>query len=101
MTAMARKLFALLRTLVVTPLFILLWLWGLPRWLAGPNVFADPRPLGWIALAVGAVVALPRRRPFPWRGVGPAGPCDPPRQPVVTRPDRYLPHPTGVGLGVA
>ena len=56
---MARKLFALFRALIVAPLFILIWLRWLPLWLAGPNVFADPRPLGWIVVALGAVVGLP------------------------------------------
>ena len=98
---MARKLFALLRTLVVAPLFILLWLWWLPRWLAGPNVFADPRPLGWIVVAIGAVVALPCMWQFAWRGVGTPAPWDPPRQLVVSGPYRYVRNPMYVGMGVA
>jgi protein-S-isoprenylcysteine O-methyltransferase Ste14 len=98
---MVRKLFALLRTLVVAPLFILLWLWWLPRWLGGPNVFADPRPLGWIVVAIGAVVGLPCVWQFAWRGVGTPAPWDPPRQLVISGPYRYVRNPMYVGMGVA
>jgi protein-S-isoprenylcysteine O-methyltransferase Ste14 len=98
---MARKLFALLRTLVVAPLFILLWLWWLPRWLAGPSVFADPRPLGWIVVAIGAVVGLPCVWQFAWRGVGTPAPWDPPRQLVISGPYRFVRNPMYVGMGVA
>ena len=80
------RLFALFRTLIVAPLFVLLWLWWLPRWLGGPNVFADPRPLGWIVVAIGAVVALPCMWQFAWRGFGTPAPWDPPRQLRHRRP---------------
>jgi protein-S-isoprenylcysteine O-methyltransferase Ste14 len=98
---MARRIFALLRTLVVAPLFILLWLWWLPRWIAGPNVFADPRPLGWIVVAIGAVVGLPCVWEFAWRGLGTPAPFDPPRKLVISGPYRYVRNPMYVGMGIA
>jgi protein-S-isoprenylcysteine O-methyltransferase Ste14 len=98
---MARKIFALFRTLIVAPLFVLLWLWWLPRWLGGPNVFADPRPLGWIVVALGAVVGLPCMWQFAWRGFGTPAPWDPPRQLVISGPYRYVRNPMYVGMGVA
>jgi protein-S-isoprenylcysteine O-methyltransferase Ste14 len=98
---MARKLFAFLRTLIVAPLFVLLWLWWLPRWLGGPNVFADPRSLGWIVVAIGAIVGLPCMWQFAWRGFGTPAPWDPPRQLVISGPYRYVRNPMYVGMGVA
>jgi protein-S-isoprenylcysteine O-methyltransferase Ste14 len=98
---MVRKLFALLRTLVVAPLFILLWLYFLPRWIAGPDVFKDPRPLGWIVVAIGAIIGLPCIWQFAWRGFGTPAPWDPPRKLVVSGPYRYVRNPMYVGMGTA
>jgi len=97
---MVRKLFALLRTLVVAPLFLALWLWFLPRWIAGPNVFADPRPLGWIIVAIGAIIGLPCVWEFAWRGLGTPAPFDPPRKLVISGPYRYVRNPMYVGMGI-
>jgi len=97
---MVRKLFALLRTLVVAPLFLALWLWFLPRWIAGPNVFADPRPLGWIVVAIGAIIGLPCVWEFAWRGLGTPAPFDPPRKLVISGPYRYVRNPMYVGMGI-
>jgi protein-S-isoprenylcysteine O-methyltransferase Ste14 len=98
---MVRKLFALVRALIIAPLFIALWLWWLPRWIAGPNVFADPRPLGWIVVAVGAVIGLPCVWEFAWRGLGTPAPFDPPRKLVISGPYRYVRNPMYVGMGIA
>src|SRR4051812_17468743 len=95
------KLFALLRALVVAPLFILIWLRWLPLWLVGPNAFADPRPLGWIVVAVGAVVGVPCIWQFAWRGFGTPAPWDPPRKLVISGPYRYVRNPMYVGMGIA
>lgn len=94
------RLFALLRTLIVAPLFISLWLWFLPRWIGGPRVFTDPRPLGWIVVAIGAIVGLPCVWEFAWRGMGTPAPFDPPRKLVVSGPYRYVRNPMYVGLGL-
>jgi len=98
---MARKIFALFRALIVAPIFILIWLRWLPLWLVGPNVFADPRPLGWIVVALGAVVGLPCVWEFAWRGLGTPAPFDPPRKLVITGPYRYVRNPMYLGMGVA
>lgn len=98
---MTRKIFALIRALIVAPLFILIWLRWLPLWLVGPKVFADPRPLGWIVVAIGAVIGLPCVWEFAWRGLGTPAPFDPPRRLVVTGPYRYVRNPMYVGMGIA
>ena len=98
---MARKIFALFRALVVAPLFILIWLRWLPLWIQGPGVFKDPRPLGWIVVAIGAIIGLPCVWEFAWRGLGTPAPFDPPRRLVVTGPYRYVRNPMYVGMGIA
>src|SRR5437763_10362793 len=96
-----RRAFALLRTLIVAPLFVALWLWFVPRWIAGPRVFADPRPLGWIVVAIGAIIGLPCVWEFAWRGLGTPAPFDPPRRLVITGPYRFVRNPMYVGMGIA
>lgn len=98
---MVRKLFALARTLIVAPIFILIWLRWLPLWIVGPKVFADPRPLGWIVVAVGAAIGLPSVWEFAWRGLGTPAPFDPPRKLVVSGLYRYVRNPMYVGMAIA
>jgi len=95
------RLFAILRTLVVAPLFVALWLWWLPRWLGGNGVFADPRPLGWIVVVIGAAIALPCFWAFAWRGFGTPAPWDAPRKLVISGPYRFVRNPMYVGMGIA
>lgn len=96
-----RRAFALLRAAIVAPLFIALWTYFLPRWIAGPHVFDDPRPLGWIVVAIGAAIGLPCVWEFAWRGLGTPFPLDPPRKLVITGPYRFVRNPMYVGMGIA
>ena len=98
---MSRRVFALLRTLIIAPLFIVLWTSWVPRWFAGPQAFRDPRPIGWIVVAVGALIAVPCIWEFAWRGFGTPAPFDPPRRLVVTGPYRFVRNPMYVGFGIA
>lgn len=98
---MSRRLFALLRTLVIAPLFVSLWLYFLPRWIGGARVFSDPRHVWWIVVAIGAVVGLPSIWEFAWRGLGTPAPFDPPRKLVITGPYRFVRNPMYVGMGIA
>ena len=43
---MAMRLFAVLRTIVVSILFLSIWTWFVPRWVTGNGAFDNPRPLG-------------------------------------------------------
>jgi protein-S-isoprenylcysteine O-methyltransferase Ste14 len=97
---MARKLFAVVRALIVAPLFVSLWLYFIPIWFGGRHVFDDPRPLGWIVVAVGAVIGLPCVWEFAWRGLGTPAPFDPPRKLVISGPYRYVRNPMYVGMGI-
>ncbi len=97
---MARRFFAIIRTLVIAPLFVSLWTYFVPRWFGGPHAFADPRPLGWLVVAIGAVVGLPCLWQFAWRGLGTPAPFDPPRRLVVSGPYRYVRNPMYLGMGL-
>ena len=92
------RLFAILRSLIVAPLFIALWTYLVPRWIAGQNAFADPRPIGWIVVALGAVIGLPCVWEFAWRGLGTPAPFDPPKKLVISGPYRFVRNPMYVGM---
>jgi protein-S-isoprenylcysteine O-methyltransferase Ste14 len=98
---MTRQLFAVIRSAIVAPLFLSIWTYFLPRWFGGPDAFAQPRPLGWIVVAIGAVVGLPCVWQFAWRGLGTPAPFDPPRRLVVSGPYRYVRNPMYVGMALA
>jgi protein-S-isoprenylcysteine O-methyltransferase Ste14 len=95
---MPRQLFAVLRAAIIAPLFISIWTWFLPRWFGGPRAFADPRPLAWVLVAIGAAIALPSIWQFAWRGLGTPAPFDPPRRLVVSGPYRYVRNPMYTGM---
>ena len=98
---MRRRLFAVLRAAIIAPLFLSIWTYLVPRWFGGPHAFDDPRPLGWIVMALGAVVGIPCVWQFAWRGLGTPAPFDPPRRLVVSGPYRFVRNPMYAGLGIA
>jgi len=97
---MAKRLFAVVRTIIVSALFISLWTWFLPRWIIGRGAFADPRPLGWIVIAIGGLIAGGCIFEFAWRGIGTPAPFDPPRRLVISGPYRWVRNPMYLGMGV-
>ena len=97
---MARRLFAVARALIVAPLFVSLWMYFVPRWVAGAQAFDNPRPLGWIVVAIGAAIGLPCIWEFAWRGLGTPAPFDPPRKLVISGPYRFVRNPMYFGMGV-
>ena len=98
---MNRQLFALFRAAIVAPAFISLWMVFVPRWIVGSNAFSDPRPGGWIVVALGAAIGLPCVWEFAWRGLGTPAPFDPPRKLVVSGPYRFVRNPMYFGMGIA
>ena len=98
---LSRRVLAVVRALIIAPLFIWLWTMFVPRWLRGPHAFEDPHPLGWIVVAAGTAIALPCIWQFAWRGLGTPAPFDPPRRLVISGPYRWMRNPMYLGFGVA
>ena len=101
MHMLSRRVFAVVRALIIAPLFIWLWTVFVPGWLGGPNAFEDPRPWGWIVIALGAAIALPCVWQFAWHGLGTPAPFDPPRRLVISGPYRWVRNPMYLGFGLA
>ena len=97
---MARRLFAVARALIVAPLFVSLWMYFVPRWIAGAQAFNKPRALGWIVVAIGAAIGLPCVWELAWRGLGTPAPFDPPRKLVISGPYRFVRNPMYFGMGL-
>ena len=98
---MAMRLFAVLRTIIVSILFLSIWTWFVPRWVTGNGAFDNPRPLGWIVIALGVSIAFACALEFAWRGIGTPAPFDPPRRLVITGLYRWVRNPMYVGAGAA
>lgn len=98
---LTRRAFALFRALIVAPAFIALWMYFVPKWIAGARAFDNPQLLGWIVVAIGAAVGLPCVWEFAWRGLGTPAPFDPPRRLVVSGPYRWVRNPMYLGMGIA
>jgi len=96
---MAMRLFAVVRSIIVSIIFLSIWTWYVPRWVVGNGAFANPRPLGWIVIAIGAIIAFGCALEFAWRGIGTPAPFDPPRRLVITGLYRWVRNPMYVGLG--
>jgi len=97
---MLARLFAVVRSLIVGPIFVSIWTWYLPRWIVGTGAFANPRPWGWIVIACGGVIAAWCVFEFAWRGIGTPAPFDPPRRLVVSGLYRWVRNPMYLGMGV-
>jgi len=97
---MSTRLFAVLRSLIIGPIFLSIWTWFLPRWIVGNGAFANPRGWGWIITAVGAAIVIGCMFEFAWRGIGTPAPIDPPRQLVISGLYRWVRNPMYVGLGL-
>jgi protein-S-isoprenylcysteine O-methyltransferase Ste14 len=98
---MGRRVFAVLRSLFFSTLFIALWTYFVPLWIVGRGAFAHPRPWAWLVVAIGAVIGLPCVWEFAWRGLGTPAPFDPPRRLVISGPYRWVRNPMYVGMGIA
>ena len=98
MNLVMTRVFALIRTLIVAPLFVWLWTWLLPRWVLGPLRVVHRE--AWIVVAIGAFIAGWCAFEFAWRGHGTPAPMDPPRRLVVSGLYRYVRNPMYVGFGI-
>jgi protein-S-isoprenylcysteine O-methyltransferase Ste14 len=92
------RAFALIRTLIVAPLFVWLWTWLIPRWVGIPLHVVHP--VAWIVVAVGGALAGWCALAFALRGLGTPAPFDPPRRLVVAGLYRFVRNPMYVGMGI-
>ncbi|HVG25000.1 MAG TPA: isoprenylcysteine carboxylmethyltransferase family protein [Thermoanaerobaculia bacterium] len=92
--------FVLLRAAVMATLFISLWTWFVPRWMAG-GVLRPHWSAGAIALmAIGGAGMLKCVWDFARRGEGTPAPFDPPRKLVIAGLYRYVRNPMYVSMGI-
>ena len=100
---MAARLFALARAAVVSVVFVSLWTWFAPRWIAFDRHVAVAPKLtlpAAILMAIGAAIMLRCIWDFAWTGRGTPAPFDPPRALVVRGLYRWVRNPMYVGMGI-
>jgi protein-S-isoprenylcysteine O-methyltransferase Ste14 len=96
------RTFTALRAAVYATAFVALWTWlalSARRYDArlGVAVPAWLRPVGWVLLVAGGLLALACVVTFVVRGRGTPAPFDPPREFVATGPYRYVRNPMYAG----
>lgn len=96
---MGRRLFALVRSLIVGAIFVSIWTWFVPRWMGGSMV-PQWNAGAIILMTVGAAVMIRCVWDFAWTGRGTPAPFDPPRHLVVKGLYRYVRNPMYLGMGM-
>jgi protein-S-isoprenylcysteine O-methyltransferase Ste14 len=97
---MGERIFAVGRSIVVSALFVSIWTWFFPRWMAGGPLEPQWNAAGTALMVVGAAIAIRCMWDFAWTGRGTPAPFDPPRRLVVAGPYRWVRNPMYVGLGL-
>jgi protein-S-isoprenylcysteine O-methyltransferase Ste14 len=100
---MSSRWFALVRSALFAPLFVALWSWLIPGWIAAARhvpLALHPSPLALALMAAGALVMLRCVFDFAWSGRGTPAPFDPPRRLVVRGLYRWVRNPMYVGMGL-
>lgn len=101
MDGMNTRLFAVLRSIVFAVLFMSIWLWFVPRWIAagkGVPFRFEPGVASLILIILGGLVGVRCVFDFAWTGRGTPAPFDPPRQLVIAGFYRWVRNPMYVGL---
>ena len=95
---MHTRLFAVARAVVVATIFISLWAWFIPRWLAGGDLHPRWTVLPVALMAIGGAIMLRCVWDFAWTGRGTPAPFDPPRRLVVAGLYRRVRNPMYLGM---
>ncbi len=92
--------FVVLRAAVFAAMFISLWVWFVPRWMAGGPL--EPRwgAIPIVLMVIGGAVMLRCIWEFAIRGRGTPMPLDPPRKLVTSGLYRYVRNPMYVGMAI-
>jgi protein-S-isoprenylcysteine O-methyltransferase Ste14 len=97
-----RRIFAVVRTLVVGTIFLSIWLYWLPLWFSHIQrvPLAVQNRWAWPIFAIGFVLSFWCAMEFAVRGLGTPAPFDPPRRLVITGLYRWVRNPMYLGLGI-
>ena len=92
--------FVILRAAVFATMFISLWVWFVPRWMAGGPL--EPRwgVIPIVLMVIGGAIMLRCIWEFAIRGRGTPMPLDPPRKLVTSGLYRYVRNPMYVGMAI-
>src|SRR5438477_5157100 len=99
---MSNRWLALLRSAFFATLFVSLWIWFIPRWIAtarGVTLELQTSAAALALMAVGATIMARCVFDFAWTGRGTPAPFDPPRRLVVRGLYRWVRNPMYVGMG--
>jgi protein-S-isoprenylcysteine O-methyltransferase Ste14 len=95
------RLSAVARAALFASLFISLFTWFIPRWLAaGRPLGPEPRVLPLSLMIAGGLIMLRCIWDFAWTGRGTPAPFDPPRRLVIRGLYRWVRNPMYLGMGL-
>ena len=100
---MHSRLFVLVRSAIVSALFVSIWTWFVPRWIAASRHVVLELHVGIASAILGAIGAAIMLRcvwDFAWTGRGTPAPFDPPQRLVIRGLYRYVRNPMYVGMGL-
>src|ERR1041384_3980152 len=97
---MGTRLFALVRSLFFATLFVSLWTWFVPRWMADGPLVPVPSAPAIALMAIGGAGMAWCVFEFAGTGLGTPMPLDPPRKLVVRGAYRWVRNPMYVGMGL-
>ena len=97
---MASRLFVIVRAAFFASLFVALWTWFIPRWLAGGDLHPRWNAISIVLMTIGGLIMLRCVWDFAWRGRGTPAPWDPPRKLVVTGLYRWVRNPMYLGMAI-
>lgn len=99
---MPTRLFAVIRSIAISILFVSIWTWFMPRWIAAEKGVTLKPGTGWpvVLIVLGGIIMLRCVLDFGWRGRGTPFPLDAPRQFVATGFYRWVRNPMYVGMAI-